>query len=277
MTKWCACSLLVYGLSLCESPAADNVAVHDESVSQRNAMLEANAAHAVIALLLTEGRTVSGLHRVPVGRNRTPDFGVTIDKERVALEVVRFIDGRTAKAGAGVELLEAALKRLLDPVAVQMKRKLVLDLTFAVEPLQDYGLREAARDADLLVETVASAAGGEPEHLVPIESAVAWVQQPSVFTYYAPADPCFFVGSTAPDRPFTSPDARAFVQWVIRKKGDQHIGYSETAILAVVSDFTAAEELGPALDTVDQPLPWRRVYNVQPGGNGRLVYEEAKH
>jgi hypothetical protein len=72
-----------------------------QSRSERNRMVEETTAHAVLALLLAEGRAVSDLNRVTEGRSRSPDYLVTIDDERVALEVVRVVDERAAKADAG--------------------------------------------------------------------------------------------------------------------------------------------------------------------------------
>ena len=77
-------------------------------------MLEETRARAVSAQLRAEGRSVTSFGRVPQGRGPSPDFLVTIDGALVALEVKRFIDERAAKAEAGVEMLEKALKR---PVA----------------------------------------------------------------------------------------------------------------------------------------------------------------
>jgi hypothetical protein len=204
------------------------------SASQRNRMLEETTAHAVIAQLLTEGLSVTNLRRVPEGVSASPDFLVTVDGTFVALEVKRFINERAAKAEAGVEMLEGALKALLDTKAAQMRCKLVLDLTFAVESLQTYSRRDAAHDARLLAPAIIAAARPDLEDLVDIESPVPWVQRPGVYAYYSPAEPSFYIGSMAPGLT-VHPEAEAWVGWVISTKGHQHVGHAETAILVIAS------------------------------------------
>jgi hypothetical protein len=237
-------------------------------------MLEETTAHAVIAQLLTEGRSVTSLHRVPEGLGPSPDFLVTIDGTLVALEVKRFIEERAAKAEAGVQRLEEALKKHLDPIASQMRCKLVLDLTFAVESLQNYSRRDAARDAGLLAPSIKAAARLALENLVPIESPVPWVQGVGVWSVYYPAEPCFYVGSTGPGI-VVHPEARAWVVWAIEAKGNQHVGHAETAILAIASQFDEAAELMAAFAGSELTIPWWRAYDVLGGGSVRLVYSQS--
>jgi hypothetical protein len=150
-----------------------------QSRSERDRMVEETTAHAVLALLLVEGHGVSDLDRVTEGRGRSPDYLVTIDGERMALEVVRLVDERAAKADAGL---------------------------------------------------------------------------------------C---------RPFVHPDQPAFVARVILKKGNQHVGHADRAILAVVGESDDAAGLAAAFAASCQPIPWWRVYEVWSGGTARLVYESA--
>jgi len=131
--------------------------------SQRKTMLEETTAHAGHwPSLQTEGRSVTNLDRVPTGPQALARLLVTIDSTPVALEVKRYVDEPAARAEKGVERLEDALKELLDPVAKQMRCKLVLDLTFDVQLLQKYSRQAAARDADLLAPS--HPRGGSARH-----------------------------------------------------------------------------------------------------------------
>jgi hypothetical protein len=242
--------------------------------SQRKTMLEETTAHAVIAQLQTEGRSATNLDRVPTGPKPSPDFLVTIDSTPVALEVKRYVDEPAARAEKGVERLEEALKELLDPVAKQMRCKLVLDLTFDVQLLQKYSRQAAARDADLLAPSIREAARKAPEDQVLIESMVPWVLRPVVYAVYSPADPSFYVGTMAPGLT-VHPEADAWVAWVIGTKGHQHVGHAKTAILAILSQWDESTELTTAFAGSEPTIPWWRVYNVWSGGSARIVYGQA--
>ena len=238
---------------------------------ERAANAEATTAHAVAAHLLAEGRHAADLRRVPEGSGRSPDFMLAVDGVDVALEVVRFIDERQAKAEAGVRLFERALKVLLDPIAKQMSCQVALDLTFDTDQLQDYGLRDAKRDAELIAPAIIAALSPVPLTLTNIESAVLWLLRPGLQAFYSPADPSFFIGSTAPKGHFR-PEAAEFVPWVIEAKGDQHLGHSDTAMLAILCEGDDTDELVTAFDAACEPVPWARVYAVWSGGNARLVH-----
>jgi hypothetical protein len=244
---------------------------HSLSAKQRNEMLEETTAHAVIAHLLAEGRSVTNLQRVREGRGPSPDFLVTIDGAPVALEVKRYIDQQAAKAEFGVEMLEGELKPLLDSTAAQMQCKLVLDLTFAVEQLQHYGRLDAARDAGLLAPCIVAAARPALDDLVEIVSPIPWLQRPGVFAYYSPAEPSFFIASMAPGMT-VHPKAEAWVAWVVPAKGHQHLGHAEAAILAIASEFDETESLVPAFASSKLAIPWWRVYDVSNRGSVRLVH-----
>ncbi len=215
-------------------------------------------------------------HRVLPGEDRRPDFLLQLDREQVALEVVRFIDERVAKAEAGVGLLERALKERLDPLAVQMRCKLALDLTFDVIPLQTYGRKDAERDAELLAPSITAAAAIARDQLAPFESAVPWVASPAVFAFDAPADPSFFVGSMSPGHGLWRPDAGQFVAWVIEHKGRQHVSCASVAILAVQCEADDSDTLIPAFAEATDTIPWWRVYIVWGGGDARLVHGEPE-
>lgn len=256
-----------------DSPKLGAVQHYGLSAKQRNEMLEEATAHAVIAHLLADGRSVTDLQRVREGRRPSPDFLVTMDGTPAALEVKRFIDERAAKAEFGVEMLEEALKPLLDPTAAQMRCKLVLDLTFAVEQLQRYGRRDAARDAGLLAPCIIEAAQPALGDLVEIVSPIPWVQRPGIFAYYSPAEPSFYIGSMAPGLT-VHPQAEAWVAWVVAAKGHQHLGHAKTAVLAIASEFDETEALAPAFAGSELAIPWWRVYDVSNRGGVRLAYPQ---
>jgi hypothetical protein len=247
---------------------------------QRSRYLEDMTARAVVAHLMSEGRTVTTYARPTIGPARSPDFLVIMDQETVAIEVVRFIDQQLAKAVGRVRSVEQALKTRLQTDAIRLGLALVLDVSFRVAPLQQYRRPDVERDADLLAADVRRALvrlPSESGEFIELQSAVPWVYYASLTSWTVP-DPSFYVGSTSPEPGYPIVDAPAFVSHVIATKRDQHAGHAERAILAVRGDFDDADELILAFEAARAQLPWWRVYVVWGGGNFRVVYEQkASH
>ena len=91
---------------------------------------------------------------------------------------------------------------------------------------------------------------------------------------YSHAEPSFFIGVTSVPDALTRGEAEAFVLRLLREKGDQHLSYARTAILAVRSGFDETDSLTPAFEGTDQLIPWWRVVNVWDGGHCRLVFQQ---
>jgi hypothetical protein len=243
---------------------------------QRSRYLEDMTARAVVAHLMSEGRTVTTYGRPPTGAARSPDFLVTMDQETVAIEVVRFIDEQLAKAVGRVRSVELALKARLQPDATRLGLALVLDVSYRVSPLQQYRRPDVERDANLLAADVRQALVRLPAQSgdrIELETAVPWVYA-AALAGWSVHEPSFFVGSISPEPTYPVVDAQAFVTHVLATKRDQHAGHAERAILAVGSTFDDADEMVLAFEAARAVLPWWRVYLVWGGGNFRVVYEQ---
>jgi hypothetical protein len=67
----------------------------------------------------------------------------------------------------------------------------------------------------------------------------------------------------------------AFVQWVIKKKGNQHVGYSR-GILAIQQRWLEDRRTLGAAFARQPAIPWWRVYLVERDGVAGLVWNSDK-
>ena len=253
-----------------------SMALLETDQRQRSRYIEDMTARAVVAHLMSEGRTVSSFSRPSTGPARSPDFVATVDHDTVAIEVVRFIDPQIAKAVARVRSVEHALKPRLQAEASRLGRAIVLDLSFCVAPLQHYRRPDVERDADLLAIDVRSALARLPQEggsWIELETTVPWVHA-AVLAGWAASEPSFYVGSLSPEPSHPIPDAPSFVAHLLATKLDQHIGHAERAILAIRGTIDDVEDIRFALAARPVKPPWWRAYLVWAGGNGRVVWEQ---
>jgi hypothetical protein len=248
---------------------------HETPQRLRSRNLEELAFAAVAAHLRCEGRLVENPERPPAETaTRSPDFLFTIDREPVALEVVRFLPPtEVGTAHARLRSIETALKDRLQADAVAAGLKVVLDVSFAVPALQAYRRPQVAADADLLateVRHLLNANRGSTQIGLALSSVLPWLISGEVSIWPVP-HPSVLIGSwrTAQDLP----DAAAFVERTIGRKGDQHRAFVDRAILAVAGGSHDQEALADAFRECSLPIPWWRIYFVHTGGDTALLYD----
>ncbi len=237
---------------------------------------EETVASAVVAHLLSEGRTVADFRRPPTGGVRSPDFLMQLDGSQMALEVVRFLDADLTKAMANIAMVERALKNevRLQEAAAGLGCKLVLEIHFSVQPLLDYQRADADHDAGLLAASILRGLAVGLDGLeggVQLLTNVSWVQRADLVAYSS-SEPSVYIGSCTPEPSLASLNAAAFLSRTIISKGNQHLAHATTAILAIRSDLDVSAALRGAFAEENQLIPWWRVYNVWSGGSLRVVH-----
>jgi hypothetical protein len=219
-------------------------------------------ASAVAAVLRTEGRVVEDGCRPPVGEGRSPDWMMTVDGEPTALEVTRLLPPPyVQKAQHVVTYIETEVRSLLTPDISGLGGQVNVVIDYSASAVAKRLYVEQAADASRLALDVRAVLHTvEPGADRPIEmpSSIPWVIRAEISLLPGPQDGFYIV--QRPDE--AQPDLDEFVAWAITKKGDQHVGHAERAILAVDAMFDEAEDLREALARSPVLLPWWRVYQV---------------
>ena len=245
---------------------------HDRARLSRQEEL---TAQPVFATLLSEGHRVVDVHRPRLGGRRSPDFVFRLDREPMALEVVRYLDRSEAqKALSRVLLVEWAIQGRLASDARAARGKIVINLRYSVEALQAHQRRDVARDADQLATEVRTALRRRteaPDTMVEVSTTVAWVIDAQVVVIPSEEPGAYF--GIAPGLPDGIPDPDGFLNRTIAAKASQHLGHADRAILAVLGMFhDDAEDLLAAFQRWSGPVPWWRVYFVH--YDATLVYQQ---
>jgi hypothetical protein len=239
----------------------------------RSQKLEELTCASILAHLRSEGRPIVNPHRPALRGMRSPDFVVDIGGEPVAIEVVRFLPPpEVGRAAARMRSIERALKDRLQGDAAAARVKIVLDVSYAVAPLQAYPRPQVSADADQLaaeIRRLLTMTAGKPSMGLPLVSRLPWLLSAEA-SIWADPHPSFFIGST--HRSEDLPDAAGFVEATIKRKGGQHLAFASKAILAIAGMFPDVDELSHALSATSSPIPWWRVYLVVGGGDAALVY-----
>ena len=127
-----------------KTPGAPDFGSLRRSRVERDELLVANA---IIARLLGHGHTVSGGERPKASEGRSPDFVITLDGQRVALEVVRLLPPpEVGRAESRIREVEWALRSELEADAVALGGRLVANITYALGPLREHGRQKLQRD-----------------------------------------------------------------------------------------------------------------------------------
>jgi hypothetical protein len=235
---------------------------------------ERTAVQPVLALLLAQGHTVDGLRRPELGGGRSPDFLFELDRETIALEVVRYMDRSDAqKAMSRVLLVERALADRLRQDSAALGGKIAIGLNYAVDRLADHKRADVAVDAAMLAVDVRAAlatGASDPAGMFEVRTRVGWILDAQATVLPSPEPGTYF--AISPGLGDGSPDPDGFIIRTIKAKADQHVRHARRAILIAMGMFADdSEDLEAAFGRRSEPVPWWRVYFVR--YEATLVYE----
>ena len=229
-------------------------------------------ASAVGASLRTEGRVITEPYRPEEGIGRSPDWMLTLDGEPVALEVTRLLPpADVQKAQHLMVRIETIARDLLAPIVARMDGQVLVNLAYSTYDVAGLGGARLTAAASQLADDVRTALGSaEPgiDNGITLASTLPWVVDCEVTLLLGPHKGFYII--QAPDAT-QQPDLDAFVTRTIAKKGDQHVGHADRAILAVDAMFPDAEDLRDAFARTSADVPWWRVYLVH-GSEATLVW-----
>jgi hypothetical protein len=235
---------------------------------------------AVLAVLMhlatTERRRIGAITRPerehPSDPRRKPDAVAEVDGEPIAVEVVRWgPPADETRALARLHGLEARLRRMvlarLDvdilPCGVLVGLSYVPGALATVD--RPVMRRDEARLADAISEAVRTGRPGSE-----LEPGVAWIGD--AWTTLVPDKRSLHISTSVG----STEDPEGWLEWAVAKKGDQHAGWADRAILAVVpAGGGDSAALGDAARRWPGVLPWWRVYTVRLDGHALEMVRES--
>jgi hypothetical protein len=228
-------------------------------------------AHAVAAVLRSEGHEVERKYRPSAGSSRTRDWIASINGVPTAIEVTRLLPPPyVRKAQNRVSHVEIGVQGFLTPAITGVGGQVLLALAYSASGVAARRRDRLVSDTRVLASEVRQTLnrlveGSEP---IAIASPIPWVARAEVTLIPGPQDGFHVV--QLPDD--ARPDLDGFVARTIAAMANQHLGYAAQAILAIDARFPDADELRVAFGRSPVPVPWWRVYHVL-GSDATLAFD----